>query len=223
MPPLAPCTSHKEDVPDTLSMTKPTIHTESTPPASLRTCVGSRQTLPPQQLERFVLIDGQLVFDMRRRAPGRGVWLKPELDCVRRALKKGGFHRGFGQRVELPDESELVEMLRQGIARRLRESLHTTARARALAVGQDAVSDAMRRNTAQLIALASDAGESTRTKFSSNARRKSLRLIEVWNGEELGHLVSRDYVSIVAVTDASLAERVVTDIEKLRALGAIEG
>lgn len=204
-------------------MTKPTTHTDPPTDASLRTCVGSRQTLPPERLERFVLIDDQLVFDMRRRAPGRGVWLKPDVESVRRALKKGGFQRGFGQRLALPSEDELLEMLRQGITRRLRETLHTAARARKLVAGQDISSEAMRNNTARALLLAQDAGESTRSKFTANADRKELPLIAIWGGEELGHLVSREFVSVMAITDAVLAERALADIEKLRDLGAIEG
>ena len=203
-------------------MTQPTRHPDADQ-GSLRTCVGSRQTHPPEELERFVLLGGQLVFDMRQRAPGRGVWLRPHPECVREALRRGGFQRGFRTKLQVPSEQELLETLRQGITRRLRETLQVAARARRLSAGQEQVSEAMRVNRARLLLIASDASEGSQSKFSQNAARKEIPVCADFDGGELGQLAGREFVSVVTIHDADLATRILRDAQKLRDLGAFEG
>jgi len=44
---------------------------------------------------RVVVEDGALVPDPRRRLPGRGAWLHPILDCLRRAERRSAFPRAL--------------------------------------------------------------------------------------------------------------------------------
>ena len=67
--------------------------------ASERTCAGCRETLAPESLERFILMDEELVHDLRKRAPGRGAWVMARRECLERALA-GGFARSFKSRLE---------------------------------------------------------------------------------------------------------------------------
>jgi uncharacterized protein len=64
----------------------------------VRTCVGCRERAPQAALLRVALTGGRLVADPRRRLPGRGGYVHPATDCVRRALEgsvRGGFARAF--------------------------------------------------------------------------------------------------------------------------------
>ena len=78
-----------------------------------RTCVVTRQTLPVDALIRFVVApDGTVVPDLRRRLPGRGVWVTADADHVAKAERKGLLARAFDgpARVE-PGLAERVEKL----------------------------------------------------------------------------------------------------------------
>jgi predicted RNA-binding protein YlxR (DUF448 family) len=75
--------------------------------------VVSRESRPPAELIRFVASpDGQIVPDLARRLPGRGIWVKAERDAVAEAVKRKSFAKGLKRRVvasaDLPD---LVDQL----------------------------------------------------------------------------------------------------------------
>ena len=70
----------------------------------LRTCVGCRQVVPASQLQRYVLVDGALVHDPSRSAPGRGAWLHADAKCLATARDRKGFARSLRAPVGNPAE-----------------------------------------------------------------------------------------------------------------------
>lgn len=70
----------------------------------MRTCVGCRVRAEAGELLRVVLVDGDLAFDLRRRAAGRGAWLHPESDCLDKAERRRAFARAL--RVPGPLDNE---------------------------------------------------------------------------------------------------------------------
>jgi predicted RNA-binding protein YlxR (DUF448 family) len=65
-----------------------------------RTCIVTRHKGSPEAMMRFVVgPEGQVVPDLRRRLPGRGVWLTPSAATLALALRKGAFARGFRRAV----------------------------------------------------------------------------------------------------------------------------
>ncbi len=61
---------------------------------SQRTCIVTRAKLPPDELlSRFVLApDGQVVPDLKRKLPGRGVWVQATAKAVAEAVRTQGVH-----------------------------------------------------------------------------------------------------------------------------------
>lgn len=77
--------------------------------ATVRTCIATRRQEPVDALIRFVLgPDGAVVADIRRRLPGRGVWVTARRGAVAEAVRKRLFARGFKAQVkvsgDLPEE-----------------------------------------------------------------------------------------------------------------------
>jgi len=68
----------------------------------LRTCVGCRERAPQAALLRVALADGRLVADPERRRRGRGSYVHPTSECVRRASSRGGFARAFRAQLAPP-------------------------------------------------------------------------------------------------------------------------
>ena len=78
-----------------------------------RTCVVTRQTLPVTDLIRFVVApDGTVVPDLRRRLPGRGVWVTADAEHIAIAERKGLLARAFEGSVRVePGLADRVERL----------------------------------------------------------------------------------------------------------------
>lgn len=189
---------------------------------SERTCVGCRETTCPEELERFVLLEGQLVYDMRRRAPGRGAWVHTRPVCLERAVR-GGFARSFRQKIDGVQVAELVRGLREGIERRVSEALQVEVRSGQANMGADAVAEGLRTRRVSAVLVAQDAGRSTRERAEHQAAQVNVPVIELWDGERLGSLFGRECVVLVGVSERARALRLAQDCKSLVNLAAFEG
>lgn len=74
-----------------MSVLVPSSSSES----GLRTCIGCRRRESPVVLLRVVAVDGIVIPDLRRRLPGRGAWLHPNLGCLDAAERRRAFGRSL--------------------------------------------------------------------------------------------------------------------------------
>jgi len=80
---------------------------------SQRTCIVTRRKGSPDELLRFVAApDGAVVPDLKRKLPGRGVWVSADAKLVAEAVKKGLFARALRGKAQasaaLADEVALL-------------------------------------------------------------------------------------------------------------------
>jgi predicted RNA-binding protein YlxR (DUF448 family) len=78
-----------------------------------RLCAATRTVKPVDAMVRFVVgPDGAVVPDVRRRLPGRGLWITGSRSVVAEAAKRGAFARGFKSQVKVaPDIADITEKL----------------------------------------------------------------------------------------------------------------
>jgi predicted RNA-binding protein YlxR (DUF448 family) len=76
----------------------------------VRTCAGCGRKAPQAELIRFAARDGELVAD--RRAPGRGVYTCPRLQCFERAQARRGFARTLHRSVRV--DPKLARLYTEG-------------------------------------------------------------------------------------------------------------
>ena len=81
--------------------------------ATARLCIATREVRPVDELIRFVAgPDGVVVPDLRRRLPGRGVWVTARRRLVEEAVKRRAFGRGLKTDAKaLPDLPDTLERL----------------------------------------------------------------------------------------------------------------
>jgi len=76
-----------------------------------RRCAVTRETRPEHELLRFVAdADGVIWFDLKRKLPGRGVWVTASRPVLGEAVKRKAFNRSLRRSVTTPaDLPERVE------------------------------------------------------------------------------------------------------------------
>src|ERR1700760_2386191 len=71
--------------------------------ATVRMCAVSREQRPIDELIRFVVSPaGEVVPDIKRKLPGRGLWLTASRRTVAEAVRRHQFAKGFKRDVRVP-------------------------------------------------------------------------------------------------------------------------
>ncbi|MBO4211725.1 MAG: YlxR family protein [Oscillospiraceae bacterium] len=69
----------------------------------MRQCLGCREMKPKPELVRVVRSpEGTVSVDLRGKAPGRGAYVCPSADCLKKALRSRALSRNLG--VEIPPD-----------------------------------------------------------------------------------------------------------------------
>ena len=180
-----------------------------------RTCILSRRTAPRGELIRLALSpDGEVLPDVRARAPGRGAWIgvtRAELDTANAKGKlKAALQRAF-KTSDVNVAPDLGERAEQALRQAALDRLGMEARAGNLINGADRVETAARSGKVHLLIHAADAGEDGRKRMDQAWR--------VGGGGPRGMIfpeprtilsmaLGRENVVHVALTDPAAASRV---------------
>ena len=69
----------------------------------MRQCVGCREMKAKKELIRVVRRpEGEISLDFRGKAPGRGAYVCPQAECLRRAIRSRALERGLD--CQIPQE-----------------------------------------------------------------------------------------------------------------------
>jgi len=180
-----------------LAMTlEPTAHSAG----PLRTCIVTGETMAPERMIRFVVgPDGDVVPDLARRLPGRGMWLKAERAVVEQAVAKKAFARAARAAVAAaPDLPQRIEKL---LLDRVLEDLSRARRAGRAVAGFVKVEQMIGQRRAGLLIVAEEADGDGLGKMQASG----LPIERLGNVANLGGVFGREQAVYVAVArdDAS--------------------
>ena len=69
----------------------------------MRQCLGCREMKPKKELIRVVRSpEGDVTLDFKGKAPGRGAYVCPEMQCLKKAVKAKALERAFS--TQIPQE-----------------------------------------------------------------------------------------------------------------------
>lgn len=162
-----------------------------------RTCVATRAVRPADELIRFVRSpDGQVVPDLKRELPGRGVWVTASADAVRLAVKRKAFSRGFKEAATIdPAIDARVDEL---IERSTLAMLGFANKAGRVICGFAKVESALRTEDVIALVEASDAGDDGVRKLGKAAARAggspAARVVRLFRSEQLDLALGRSNV-----------------------------
>lgn len=76
----------------------------------MRQCLGCREMKPKRELIRAVRSpEGEISLDFKGKASGRGAYICPDKECLKKAIKARALERAFSS----PIPSEVYEQLQQ--------------------------------------------------------------------------------------------------------------
>jgi uncharacterized protein len=121
----------------------------------VRMCAVTRRVAPVDELIRFVVSpDGQVVPDVKRKLPGRGLWISASHRLVAEAVRRNHFSRGFRRDVyvapSLPEDTAAL------LVRAVIEALAMAAKAGEVVSGFAKVESALQQRQAVALIHAAD-------------------------------------------------------------------
>jgi predicted RNA-binding protein YlxR (DUF448 family) len=121
-----------------------------------RLCVATRTVKPVAELIRFVIGPDGVTPDLKRKLPGRGIWVTAARSALADALARKAFARGFKREVKVPPD--LVEQTERLLVRAVLDALAIAGKAGRVLAGFGKVEAALGRDRVAALIHASDAG-----------------------------------------------------------------
>ena len=169
--------------------------------ATARMCAVSREVRPIDELIRFVVSpEGVVVPDLKRKLPGRGLWVSASRRAVAEAVRRNQFSRGFKRDVRaaktLPEDTENL------LVRAVIEALAMAAKAGQVVSGFGKVEDALGQSQIAALLHASDGAADGIRKLDAIARQRDgnigkspdFPILSVLNSAELDLALGRSNV-----------------------------
>lgn len=178
--------------------------------------IVSGQVMEEAALIRFVAgPDGQVVPDLARKLPGRGLWVAADRASVEAAARKGSFARAAKAKLTAP--AGLADQVQALLHRRLLEGLGLAKRAGDLISGFEKVAAAVSAGKAAWLVEAADGAADGRRKILNVARKspKPPQVCGVFDAEELGLALGAENVIHTAFLAGRGADRWTADVRRL--------
>jgi predicted RNA-binding protein YlxR (DUF448 family) len=159
-----------------------------------RTCIATGETGAPERMIRFVVgPQGDVVPDLARRLPGRGLWVKAERAAVERAVAKNLFARAA--RASVKPAADLAERVERLLLERTLADLSRARRAGRAVAGFVRVEQMVGQRRAGLLVVADEADGDGLGKLKATG----LPIARLGDAAALGGIFGREQAVYVAV------------------------
>ena len=186
----------------------------------VRRDVVTGEVMDEARLIRFVEgPDGQVVPDLARKLPGRGVWVEASRASVDAAVKKNAFSRSA--KTKLSASADLSDQVERLLRQRLLDGLGLARRAGDLTFGFEKVSAVIASGKAAWMIEARDGQPDGRRKILAAARRATAggfgapRLFGDFSSDEMGLALGLDNVIHLAFLAGPGAKRWTAEADRL--------
>jgi len=171
----------------------------ATAPGTERTCALTREVRPVDEMVRFVVAPaGEVVADVKRKLPGRGLWVTATRDAVAEAVRRNVFARGFKRDVRAG--ADLAGATEKLLERAALDALAIAGKAGLVVTGFAKVEAALGRGEAVALIHASDGSADGKRKLAGAAAAaneggaRKIVVIEDFSGTQLDLALNRPNV-----------------------------
>jgi uncharacterized protein len=175
-----------------------------------RFCAFSRAVKPAEEMIRFVVgPDNAVVPDVKRKLPGRGIWLTATRATVDEAVKRRVFARSFRKEVRVP--LDLAAATARLLERAALDALAIAGKAGGVVTGFGKVEDAIGSGEAIALVHASEAADDGKRKLAAALRRRTadgarkIPLIDAFSAQQLDLALGRVNVVHAALLDGAVS------------------
>jgi uncharacterized protein len=166
-------------------------------PGTERLCAATGEVKPVGELIRFVVDpDGAVVPDLRRRLPGRGVWITATRDALGTAIARKAFARAFKREVRLA--GDLVATTERLLEQSALDALAISRKAGKVAIGFANVDAALARDRVRALLNAAEAAPNGTRKLVTALRHRQdageIAVIDVFTSAQLDLALGRSNV-----------------------------
>ncbi len=190
-----------------------------------RMCIVTRAKMSPEVMIRFVLgPDHDVVPDLRRKLPGRGVWVGAQAALVKTAMKKNAFKRAF--KTEAKVSATLADDLDALMEKSCLQALAFANKAGQVIAGFAKVEAALANDPVICLVHAKEAGADGIRKLGQVWSRRcegkniSLPAITVFNGDQLDLALGRHNITHMVVKAGGAGASFFSQCQKLEAYRA---
>jgi predicted RNA-binding protein YlxR (DUF448 family) len=178
--------------------------------ATTRMCAVTRQVRPIDEMIRFVVApSGEVVADLKRRLPGRGLWVSASHAAVAEAVRRRQFSRGFKRDVRA--SASLADETGRSLVRSVIEALAMVAKAGQVVSGFAKVESALLGKRAIALLHAADGAADGIRKLDAVVRKtaaeagksREIPVIAELTSEELDLALGRSNVIHAALLAGS--------------------
>jgi predicted RNA-binding protein YlxR (DUF448 family) len=195
---------------------EPAVHGDG----GTRLCAATREARDARELIRFVADpDGNIVPDLARRLPGRGVWVTADKATVAQAVRGNVFAKSLKRSVKA--DPALPDRVEQLLEKRVLETLALANKAGLVTTGFQQVDALLDSGTAVALVQAADAAEGGREKLArkfvavARAKNREAALVTSLSTEQLSLAMGRSNVVHAALIQGGAAERLLEEAERL--------
>jgi uncharacterized protein len=178
-----------------------------------RMCIVTRVVKPEDELIRFALApDHSVVPDLKRRLPGRGVWVSLDRKILNDAIKRHLFSKGFG--AEAKAGPELADLVGSLLRKETLSALSMTRKAGLGLSGFMKVEEALTKGNVRMIFHASDGSVDGRQKLDRKCAANVI-IFDHFSADELNLAFGGSNVIHAAVANGGLAEKLLDYARKI--------
>jgi uncharacterized protein len=176
-------------------------------------CIVSREVKPEEDLIRFVLSpDGVAVPDLKRKLPGRGVWVSAKRSVVAEAVKRNQFSKGFGAQVKAADD--LADMVQRLLRAEAVACLSLARKAGEAVSGFIKVETVLTKAKVRILIHAPTASPDGIRKLDRMAGTQTL-ITQAFSPDELNLAFASENAIHAAVLAGGLAEKLNVQLQRL--------
>jgi predicted RNA-binding protein YlxR (DUF448 family) len=189
-------------------------------PGMQRHCALTRTLKPVDDMIRFVVgPGGHTVPDVKRKLPGRGIWVTGTRAAIDRAIKEKVFPRAFKQNVRV--SADLAATTETMLTQSALDALAIAGKASQVVAGFAKVEAALADGDVLALIHAAEAASDGRRKLDAAAQRelaeksRQIAIIESFTGEQLDLALNRPNVVHAALLAGPVSDTFVARAKRL--------